>query len=402
MREGARTSKHLFKNTIVAISKLRVQTGNLRRSIWTDLLQHLINPLAKKLRPTGVTDFVKKQIAPRGNATGKAPARAQTSRPWIFVSYATDETLKGSHRYCGGEKLLNNLVLLLRRHGYEAYMVSMDGAHSNWLVEHAPFLSLEEFARRAAGGQPIRCVTSWVLAQAFLQHCPGFYFWDQELATSSRSQFPTLARQMRQGRIRATAGLNRSIQAWHMAIFERRASLLRTLVDDKHWKPDEVQRKQDRVGYMDEGSLTATFVDTIRSLTRSRGLELEFIRLAGVEADIIKGMQTCSVFLALNVGKSPLWGEGGPMTPHEAMACGAIPICFDMNGPWELIQHGYNGFVLPEIRPELMANQLISIYSDPGRLEVLHDNTLAVFRTSHCMESRWPFVCEFLRLPQET
>jgi hypothetical protein len=402
MREGARTSKHLFKNTIVAISKLRVQTGNLRRSIWTDLLQHLINPLAKKLRPTGVTDFVKKQIAPRGNATGKAPARAQTSRPWIFVSYATDETLKGSHRYCGGEKLLNNLVLLLRRHGYEAYMVSMDGAHSNWLVEHAPFLSLEEFARRAAGGQPIRCVTSWVLAQAFLQHCPGFYFWDQELATSSRSQFPTLARQMRQGRIRATAGLNRSIQAWHMAIFERRASLLRTLVDDKHWKPDEVQRKRDRVGYMDEGSLTATFVDTIRSLTRSRGLELEFIRLAGVEADIIKGMQTCSIFLALNVGKSPLWGEGGPMTPHGAMACGAIPICFDMNGPWELIQDGYNGFVLPAIRPELMANRLVSIYSDPGRLDVLRDNTLAVFRTSHCMESRWPFVCEFLRLPQET
>jgi Glycosyl transferases group 1 len=402
MREGVRASKHLFKNTIVAFSKLRVQAGNLRRSIWADLLQHLVNPLAEKLRPTGVTDFVKKQMAPHVNVSRREPARAQTSRPWIFVSYATDETLKGSHQYCGGEKLLNNLVLLLRRHGYEAYMVSMDGAHSNWLVEHAPFLSLEEFARRAAGAQSIRCVTSWVLAHAFLEHCPSFYFWDQELATTSRSQFPTLARQMRRGRIRATAGLNRSIQAWHMAVFERRASLLRTLVDDKHWKPDEAQRKRDRVGYMDEGSLTATFIDTIRSLTRARGLELEFIRLAGVEADIIKGMQTCSVFLALNVGKSPLWGEGGPMTPHEAMACGALPICFDTNGPWELIQQGYNGFVLPEIRPELMADQLTRIYSDPGQLESLRANALAVSRTSHCMESRWPSVCEFLSLPKET
>jgi Glycosyl transferases group 1 len=393
---------HLFKNTIVAAQKLRVQAGNLRRSIWMDLLQHLVNPLAEKLRPSGVTDFVKNHVAPQRKGNGSAPARAETSRPSVFVSYATDETLKGSHRYCGGEKLLNNLVLLLRRHGYEAYMVSMDGAHSNWLVEHAPFLSVEEFARRAAGAPPIRCVTSWVLADAFLQHCPGFYFWDQELATTSRSQFPTLARQMRQGRIHATAGLNRSIQAWHMAIFERRASLLRTLVDDKHWKPDEAQRKRNRVGYMDEGSLTATFIDTIRSLTQSRELELEFVRLAGVEADIIKGMQTCSVFLALNVGKSPLWGEGGPMTPHEAMACGAIPICFDMNGPWELIQQGYNGFVLPQIRPELMADQLIRIYSEPGQLETLRTNALAVFRTSHCMESRWPFVCEFLGLPKET
>jgi Glycosyl transferases group 1 len=402
MREGARRSKHLFKNTIVAVSKLRVQAGNLRRSIWTDLLQHLVNPLVEKLRPTGVTDFVKKHVALQGKPNGKALAQPHASRPSIFVSYATDETLKGSHWYCGGEKLLNNLVLLLRRHGYDAYMVSMDGTHSNWLVEHAPFLSVEEFARRVASGQPIRCVTSWVLAHAFLQHCPGFYFWDQELATTSRSQFPVLARQMRQGRICATAGLNRSIQAWHMAIFERRASLLRTLVDEKHWKPDEAHRQRDRVGYMDEGSLTATFIDTISSLTRSRGLELDFFRLAGVEADIIKGMQTCSVFLALNVGKSPLWGEGGPMTPHEAMACGAIPICFDMNGPWELIQQGYNGFVLSEIRPELMADQLISIYSASGRLEVLRNNALGVFRTSHCMESRWPFVCEFLRLPKET
>ena len=65
MREGARTSKHLFKNTIVAVSKLRVQAGNLRRSIWADLLQHLVNPFAEKLRPSGVTDFVKKHLAPQ-------------------------------------------------------------------------------------------------------------------------------------------------------------------------------------------------------------------------------------------------------------------------------------------------------------------------------------------------
>ncbi len=349
-----------------------------------------------------MTHFVKKHLAPQRHPYGKQLERQHTLKPSIFVSYATDELLKGSHRYCGGEKLLNNLVLLLRRHGYDAYMVSMDGTHSNWLVEHAPFLSVQEFTRRATGATSIRCVTSWVLADSFLRHCPGFYFWDQELATTSRSQFPVLARQMRRRRILATAGLNRSIQAWHMAIFERRASLLRTLVDERHWQPDETRRKPDRVGYMDEGSLTATFVETIQNQTRSKGLELEFFRLEGVEADIINGMQTCSVFLALNVGKSPLWGEGGPMTPHEAMACGTVPICFDMNGPWELIQQAYNGFVLPEIRPELMADKLVSIFSDPGGLEFLRTNALALFRTSHSMESRWSSVCEFLQLPKET
>jgi hypothetical protein len=398
MREGL-ASMHLFKNTIVAASKLRVQVANLRRNLRFDFFQHVVNPLAGCLRPFGVTDFVKDRL---GRGDKKNAGRSQPPlRPSVFVSYATDGSLKGSHRYCGGEKLLNNLVLLLRRHGYDAYMVSMDGTHSGWLVEHAPFLSLPEFVRRTGETQSIRCVTSWVRAEAFLQHCPGFYFWDQELATTTRSQFPVLARWMRKKRILATAGLNRSIQAWHMAIFERRTSLLRTLVDEKHWKPDEARRKVHRVGYMDEGNLTPTFIETIKRITESKGLSLEFFRLEGVEAEIIGGMQTCAVFLAMNVGKSPLWGEGGPMTPHEAMACGTVPVCFDMNGPWELIQQGYNGIVVPRIQPERMAEELLRIYAEPGRLEFLSKNALAVFQTSHTMESRWPSVCEFLQLPEK-
>jgi len=393
---------HLFKNTIVAIHKLRVQAANLDRSLRFDLLQHIVNPLAEKFRPFGLPDFIKTRLGHAKAPTGKLVNQGPTVRPSVFVSYATDEGLKGSHRYCGGEKLLNNLVLLLRRHNYDAYMVSLDGAHSNWLVEHAPFLSLQEFIRRAATAKSVRCVTSWVLADAFLERCPKFYFWDQELATTTRSQFPTLARLMRGRRILATAGLNRSIQAWHMAIFERRTSLLRTLVDERHWKPDETRRLPHRVGYMDEGALTVAFVETIKRITLAKGLDLEFFRLEGVEDEIIRGMQTCSVFLALNVGKSPLWGEGGPMTPHEAMACGTVPICFDMNGPWELIQQDYNGVVLPKIRPELMAGELVRIYSELGRIEFLRNNALAVFRTSHNMESRWPSVREFLHLPEET
>jgi glycosyltransferase involved in cell wall biosynthesis len=390
----------LFKNTIVSASKLRVQAANFRRNLRSDLLQHVVNPLADQLRPFGVTDYVKSLGDGKKDGSGRAPGRRPV-RTSIFVSYATDESLRGSHRYCGGEKLLNNLVLLLRRHGYDAQMVSMDGSHSNWLVEHAPFLPLREFARRAAEADSIRCVTSWVLSHAFLRHCPVFYFWDQELAATTRSQFPALARLMRGKRILATAGLNRSIQAWHMAVFERRASLLRTLVDEKHWKPDQARRKLHRVGYMDEGPLTPAFIETIKGITESHGLALEFFRLEGLEAEIINGMQTCAVFLALNVGKSPLWGEGGPMTPHEAMACGTVPVCFDMNGPWELIQQGYNGIVVPKIQPELMAAELIRIYTEPGRLKFLSNNALAVFRASHDMESRWPSVCEFLQLPEE-
>ena len=231
---------HLFKNTIVAAHKLRVQAANFRRSLRFDLLQHVVNPLAEKLRPFGVTDFVKNRLGHKRPRSGKPDGGKQLLRPSIFVSYATDESLKGSHRYCGGEKLLNNLVLLLRRHGYDAYMVSMDGAHSDWLVEHAPFLSLQEFARRAATAQfhPMRHVVGSrrrlppALPEILLLGSGTGHHHAKPVS----GRWPDLCARRR---ILATAGLNRSIQAWHMAIFERRASLLRTLVDEKHWKPDE-------------------------------------------------------------------------------------------------------------------------------------------------------------------
>jgi hypothetical protein len=395
------TTMRLFKNSIVAVYKLRVQAGNLRRCLRSDLLQHIVNPLAAKCRPSGVTDVIKYLLGRSQTPASLSQNRGRAERPSIFVSYATDQTLKGSHRFCGGEKLLNNLVLLLRRHGCEAWMVSLDGRHADWLVEHAPHLSIADFRRRKSEATDVRCVTSWIKARAFLENSPRFYFWDQELGASSRSHFPDLARMMAKGRIIRTAGVNRAVQAWHRAVFETPATLLRQLVDERHWKPDDAKRRRDRVGYFDEGPHAEEYIRIIRERTALEGLRLEFVRLQGVEREIIDQMQQCAVFLALNIGKSPLWGEGGPMTPQEAMACGTVPVCFDMNGPWEFIQQDYNGMITPEIKPERMAEVLVGIYRAPGRLEEMSRRCIDITKASHTMESRWPAVRAFLDLPEE-
>lgn len=369
-----------FKQSLIAWFRFMVAGRNFARSLVDDL-GHAVRPVASGAgKPQG--------------------ASAAFEHPVIFASYATNESLKGSHRYCGGEKLLNNLVLLLRRKGYEAYMVSLDGESSGWLVEHAPFLSVEKFQRRAASGEPVRCVTSWIVAEAYLAHCPRFYFWDQELAASSRSHFPALARAMREGRIVRTAGVNRAVQSFHTAAFDRRAELLRQLVDEKYWRPDESRRVRNRVGYFDEGEHTSRFIDEIRGLTTQRGQHFEFVELRGDEKQIIEQMQGCAIFLALNIGKSPLWGEGGPMSPQEAMACGTVPVCFDMNGPWEIIQQNYNGVVTSRIKPALMAEALANIYAEPGRLERMSRRCVKMTECSHTLEARWPDVCRFLDLPE--
>lgn len=376
-----------FKNTQTAWSRLIVAARRLAAAARTDL---------SVLRPSSP-----RPVAPSETPSSDRRFEAkEPERPAIFVSYATDQALKGSHRYCGGEKLLNNLVLLLRRHGYDAWMVSLDGTNAGWLVEHAPFLSIPELREKLRAGGPVRCVTSWVTARAFLEHCPKFYLWDQELGASSRSQFPLIARLMNEGRIVQTAGVNRAVQAFHTAVFERRAHLLRQLVDEKYWQPPESGRVRNRVGYFEEGDHTAEFLRVIRERTAAQGFELEFVELRGDEPAIIKQMQQCAVFLALNIGKSPLWGEGGPMSPQEAMACGTVPVTFDLNGPWEVIQQNYNGVITAEIRPELMAQALCDIYGTPGRLEEMSRRAVEVTRASHTMEARWQDVCRFLDLPR--
>jgi hypothetical protein len=370
---GAKKAFMKFKNTRTALSRLTVATGSFFRTLRTDLS----------------LDWSR---APQSALSGE--------RPVIFASYASGPELNGSHRYCGGEKLLNNLILLLRRQGYEAYMVSIDGKNAGWLAEHAPFLSIDQFQSRMAQGDKFRCVTSWVTADAYLAHCPRFYLWDQELGASSRSQFPLIARLMRKGRIIRTAGVNRVVQTFHQAVFERPAALLRQLVDEKYWRPDESQRMSNRVGYFDEGSHTVEFIRVIREQTAAQGHALEFIELRGDEPEIVAQMKQCAVFLALNIGKSQLWGEGGPMSPQEAMACGTIPVTFDMKGPWEIIQQNYNGVVTTEIKPELMADALCEIYGTPARREEMSRRCVEMTTSSHTMAARWPDVCRFLDLPE--
>jgi Glycosyl transferases group 1 len=378
-----------FKQTIIDWARLGVSRRRFLSSLKRDLANDFLKPLLSWKQGTIRQRFPADSVHPS--------SKKKDERPVLFISYCAGPSLKGSHKYCGGEKLLNNLVLLLRRHNYEAYMVSYDGKHSDWLAEHAPFLSLNEFVKRKQGAGSFRCVTSWVQAEAFLAECPRFYFWDQELGASARSHFPQLAKFMATGRVIRTAGVNRVIQTWHSAVFGRETSILRQLVDERHWRPDPARRIRQRVGYFDEGSHGAEYIRIIREITAAGGLDLDFLQLEGPEMEIISQMQTCAIFLALNIGKS-CWGEGGPMTPQEAMACGTVPVCFDLKGAWELIQQNYNGVITEEIRPELMGQALLDIYGTPERLDEMSKRCLEITAATHTMEARWPAVKKFLDL----
>ncbi len=306
----------------------------------------------------------------------------------------------GSHRYCGGEKSLNNLVLLLRRHGYEAWLVTLDGKQAGWLAEQAPCLSIAEFQRHQEPGRPVRCVTSWLEAHVFLDACGPFYYWGPracDYGGTSVSHALGLF-EIRPGSKSSPASIVPS-EPGCRAHFDVPASLVRSLVDENLWKPDPAKRHPNRVGYVAESADTPALIEGIRAHAKARGLQLDFQEMSGDEPDMVAQMQACSVFIVTNPGKSDLWGEGGPLGPHESAACGAVPICFDLDGPREIIQSGYNGVIVPRHRADLMAAVVAELFENPTRLDEMKGRARETILASHAMETRWAEVADFLDLP---
>jgi glycosyltransferase involved in cell wall biosynthesis len=322
---------------------------------------------------------------------------SSSTKPVIFVSACVSEQIAGGWKYNGGIKELNYLVKLLRQHGYEAYMVTYDGSYEPWLIEHQPHLSLKEFCSQLRMTSKVRCITSYAVAKAFNHECKQLYFWDMELALTENSHFSLIA-ELYKSKIKRSAGISCTIQAWHMAHFQHDCTLLPNLVDQSIWFPLPEQRQSHRIGYMDEGSHTDKYLSIIQDTVRSNGLDLQFYKIQGIEADVLASMRSCEVFLTMNIGKDLIWGEGGPLTPLEAMATGCVPITFDIIGPHEIIQNGFNGIIVPRYRPDLMAEALVNLYKKPDRLEYLRKNVIALFEACHTFDARWPAVKNFLEL----
>ncbi len=361
-----------------------------------DLGRNFAN-LADAVGAGGIAASLLSRPSGGASANGMAKPATVSSKPVIFASACASEALHGGWKYNGGIKLLNNLVKLARLHGYEAYMVTYDGTRETWLVDHQPHLSMEAFREKMRATADVRCVTSWAEGAAFISQCPRVYFWDMELAWTEHFHFPALARLYR-ANLRKVAGISGTVQAWHMAHFDKPCITLPLLIDDAIWYPIESERHPLRVGYMDEGRLTPGYIEIIRKATASAGLDLDFFLLRGPESDILSGLRSCQVFLGMNVGKDPLWGEGCPLSTLESISAGAVLVAFDTLGNREIIQSGFNGVLVPTKRPDLMAQSLTHIFQKPGEMERLRENAELLRKTSQTMEARWPIVAEFLEL----
>ena len=398
-----------FWRTRNALSRIKLAFSPLIPAFIQDLHTHTIAFISNILRSTNIHKDIKSIAIKLGIVRNNSqnnnlsdyltvkPSQILEEKPIIFASYCVGAEFGGNLKFCGGTKELNYLVKLLRERGYEAYVVTYDGTYEPWLLDHQPHISLDKFQEIVKQNNNIRCITSWATATAFIQASPSLYFWDMELAHTENDHFPILAKLYRH-KIKNTAAISRTIQAWHMAHFKRSCVIIPNLLDTSLWVSNPLNRKKHRIGYMNEGIHTQDYINTIRDFTQEKNLELEFHQLSGVESEILGEMQTCEVFLSINIGKDSLWGEGCPRTVIESLASGCVVIAFDIIGNRETIQDNFNGFLVSRYRPDLMAEALVRIYTSTDEIKRLQENTKALIEFCHTFDARWPAVKEFLHL----
>lgn len=341
------------------------------------------------------TNNVKKNLFNSDNK--KKTLSFKDSKPIIFISACENEKKSGGYKFNGGIHEYNMLVKILRLHGYEAYIVTFFGDYENWLFEHQPHISIKEFQQKIKSHPNIRCITSWATAEVFLKNCNKIYFWDMELLYTDHAHFSAL-KKLYKSKIVKTAAISRTIQAWHMANFEKECVLLPNIIDKYYWKPDENKRLSNRVGYILEDDFTNTLINDFKTTTLNLGLNLEFFCVSGNAQEFLEGLQSCNIFLSMNQGKDPLWGEGCPRTIIEALSAGNVVVAFDLIGNREILHNSFNGIIVPRKRYDLMNNALIKLYQNPSEIDRLRWNGQNLLQYCHSFESRWPAIVEFLDL----
>lgn len=324
-----------------------------------------------------------------------------SERPTIIISCAHDERSIGDGASNGGIKLYNLWSLLLREHGYESYIATYDGSKIEWLIEHTDYISLDDVRQMQAQGRNLKFMSAWFWSAAFLALTDKFYLFDAELAFTSSYQHQRhlLEQNLAQNRIAKIGTHSRTMQAWYQTSY----GITPIYIPEWHadyWMPDEARRVTNRIGFLDEGAHTWRDIDVIKSACAEHNLYPEFLECCGCESEVLSKMQTCDLFIGENMGKDPVFGEGSPRSPGEAMRAGCVLIAYEVFGNAYYLIDGYTGYVEPRGRPDMIAGRVIELLSNPERKEWMRARSIDFARYAMSSDGRWKYVSEFLELPE--
>jgi FkbM family methyltransferase len=349
----------------------------------------------REMKPHSDSSVVGAGCSPKANIDAVA---VRPDRPIVLISSCEDAHRTGDARYNGGLKLYNLWVKLLRQHGFQACIVTHDGRYTKWMLEHQPHVSISQVSQWKQADLPLRFLTGWAQAAEFIDLAETVYFYDCELNYTCGPHFDRFKEMVEKGKIVRLATNSRTQQAWHMSQWQRPVSLINEWCDPEYWYDSPERRVPMRIGFMNEGAHTAEHVAVIEKACRKAAVETSFVLIQGDEEQVAQAMRTCDLFLGLNLGKHPLWGEGCPRSPHEALRSGCVVVAYDVLGNREYLLPNFSGLLVPRGNADEMAGQVVRLLRDSGLKEQLRQQGLALAKATFSPGTCWPSVRDFLGL----
>lgn len=114
------------------------------------------------------------------------------------------------------------------------------------------------------------------------------------------------------------------------------------------------------------GSEYSSLINQVQSLDEDIATRIEFL---GFRDDILQLLQLSDIYVL------PSDSEGLPIACLEAMACGLISVVTDCGGTSEIIQNGYNGFLVEKSREGVMAGLTSALNLSPDKRQEMSRNS---------------------------
>lgn len=322
-----------------------------------------------------------------------------SEKPIILISSSRSAQEVGDAASNGGMHLYHLWGKLLRQHGYESFLVTYDGSRVDWLIDPIPYISLDDMRQMQQSGRECRYLTGWLWASAFIDSVPNFYFYDCELAFTSdySKQRGILDRLIQQQKITKIGTNSRLHVGWYKAAYNLLPQFIGEWSDTSLWKPCPEKRVKGRIGYFWEGDHTNSDMAVLTEACTASGVEAEFIRVHGSEAEVLATLQTCDLFVGLNLGK---WDgiEGCPRTGNEAQHAGAVVVAYNVWGNTEYLMDGFNGYIVRNGDTVQMADRVVELLMRPIHKETMRTHSIDYAMGYFNAEMRWEAVARFLDL----
>jgi glycosyltransferase involved in cell wall biosynthesis len=131
----------------------------------------------------------------------------------------------------------------------------------------------------------------------------------------------------------------------------------------RHLKAKGIQARFALVGSPDPGNPQSVPEETLKNWHRAGTIEWWGWR-----------EEMASVYQSAHIVCLPSYREGTPKSLLEAAACGRPIIATNVPGCREIVQDGYNGYLINNLDPDALANALQKLIEDPGERQRMGKN----------------------------